>query len=179
MTLRATLIPTALFMVVTAATAVTEGAATAAPKTESKIEGADQAPLALETLTVPEAAALLRIDAASVVRLAQAQKIPARQIEAEWRFSRSALLAWLSGDWTLRTLAAPASVLGEVASIQASPWSTGSLLTSQAAAEVVGRGASDPRLPSTHRTDPAAVQSVSHLASARPMKYFYVSNRCC
>lgn len=144
MTIRATLIPTALFMVVTAATAVTEGAATAAPLTESKTEGVDQAPLALETLTVPEAAALLRIDAASVVRLAQAQKIPARQIEAEWRFSRSALLAWLSGDWTLRTLADPASVLGAVASIQSSPWSTGSLLTSQAAAAVVGRGQSNP-----------------------------------
>ena len=88
--------------------------------------------IALETLTLPEAAALLRIEPATVVRMAQARKIPARQIESEWRFSRSALVAWLAGDWTIRTLVDPATT----------PPSPGAALTAQAAAAIVGRGTS-------------------------------------
>ena len=88
--------------------------------------------IALETLTLPEAAALLRIEPATVVRMAQARKIPARQIESEWRFSRSALVAWLAGDWTIRTLVDPATT----------PWSPGAVLTAQAGAAIVGRGTS-------------------------------------
>ena len=104
----------------------------------------------LEILTLSEAAALLRIEPATVVRLAQARKIPARQIEAEWRFSRSALVAWLAGDWTIRTLVEPATT----------PWPSGPVLTTQAGAAIVGRGMLVDAVQATDATPTAASPSL-------------------
>jgi hypothetical protein len=50
---------------------------------------------ATEVLTLAEAAALLRVDAESLIADAAASKVPGRQIGQEWRFSRMALLNWL------------------------------------------------------------------------------------
>lgn len=48
-------------------------------------------------LTLSEASALLRVDQGEVVRLADAEAIPARRVGADWRFNCEALLAWLAG----------------------------------------------------------------------------------
>ncbi len=47
-------------------------------------------------LTLSEAAALLRVDAADVARLAEQGKVPAKRVGSEWRFSCPALLTWLA-----------------------------------------------------------------------------------
>ena len=49
-------------------------------------------------LTLAEAAALLRIDASELERLAQQNSVPGRRVGATWRFNCTALLAWLSDD---------------------------------------------------------------------------------
>lgn len=56
-----------------------------------------------DVLTMPEAAAYLRVSEADMLRLAQMQDVPARLIGKEWRFLKSAL-----DDW-LRTPAKPGS----------------------------------------------------------------------
>lgn len=48
-----------------------------------------------EVLTLPEAAALLRLGEAAVRRAAEAEELPGRCVGGEWRFSRGALLAAL------------------------------------------------------------------------------------
>ena len=48
-----------------------------------------------EVLTLAEAAAYLRLSEADVLRGVHAQGLPARQLGAEWRFSRSAIQDWL------------------------------------------------------------------------------------
>jgi excisionase family DNA binding protein len=50
-----------------------------------------------EVLDAAGAAELLLVEAAAVTELAARGELPGRQIGGEWRFSRSALLAWLSG----------------------------------------------------------------------------------
>jgi excisionase family DNA binding protein len=50
-----------------------------------------------EVLNLDEAAALLRVDRTVVVQLAEDNALPARQVGNDWRFRRSALLAWLDG----------------------------------------------------------------------------------
>lgn len=50
-----------------------------------------------EVLTPVEAARFLRIKKTNLLRLAEAGGIPARKIDAEWRFLRSALEEWLRG----------------------------------------------------------------------------------
>ena len=68
---------------------------------------ANQAP---EVLTLSEAAQLLRVAPNELDSLALRNEIPARRIGAHWRFNRSALLAWLNGDWNAITvLEAPKS----------------------------------------------------------------------
>ncbi len=62
------------------------------PATTSKVDARVDA-----VLTLREAAELLRIDTALLERMAAAQQLPARQVGADWRFSRSALFAWLAG----------------------------------------------------------------------------------
>jgi|SRR5829696_4707668 len=49
-----------------------------------------------EVLTPAQAAALLQVDAAEVVALADAGELPGRRIGGEWRFPRAALLEWLA-----------------------------------------------------------------------------------
>jgi len=50
-----------------------------------------------EVLTLEGAAELLQIEPPQVAELAAAGELPGRRIGEEWRFSRSALLAWLAG----------------------------------------------------------------------------------
>ncbi len=154
MNLRTTLIVMGLSLWGSAALADT---APAMPLANAGSDGRTEAAMASETLTVLEAAALLRVDPAAVVRLASAQKIPARQIEADWRFSRSALVAWLAGDWTIRTLVDPASIRAEAGGeARTSLWATGTALTAQAAASSVGRGASQIQPTTLASADPAS-----------------------
>jgi excisionase family DNA binding protein len=48
-----------------------------------------------DVLTAEEAAALLQVEPADLVALAEAGRVPARRIGEHWRFSRPALLDWL------------------------------------------------------------------------------------
>ncbi len=49
-----------------------------------------------EVLTLPEAAAYLRLPEGDVLRLVDEQGLPARHAGTEWRFLKSAIQAWLS-----------------------------------------------------------------------------------
>jgi hypothetical protein len=58
-----------------------------------------------DVLTLPEAAAYLRLPEAEVVRSVQSQGLPGRCIAGEWRFLRSAIQHWLasgSPTWEMR-----------------------------------------------------------------------------
>ena len=58
-----------------------------------------------EVLTLPEAAAYLRLPEAEVVRSVQSQGLPGRCIAGEWRFLKSAIQHWLaavSPTWEMR-----------------------------------------------------------------------------
>ena len=68
------------------------------PTPEVVVGRADFVPSAApEVLTVEQAAALLQTDEDAVRALADAGELPARRIGDEWRFLRSAVLAWLGG----------------------------------------------------------------------------------
>lgn len=49
-----------------------------------------------EVLTLAGAAELLEVEEGAVARLAQAGELPGRRIGEEWRFTRQAILDWLS-----------------------------------------------------------------------------------
>lgn len=49
-----------------------------------------------EVLSAAQAAGLLQIDEALVVELAEARRLPGKKLGTAWRFSRAALVAWLS-----------------------------------------------------------------------------------
>ncbi|HTU93916.1 MAG TPA: helix-turn-helix domain-containing protein [Gemmataceae bacterium] len=49
-----------------------------------------------EVLTLPEAAAYLRLPEAGVRQLVEEQGLPARQLGEDWRFLKSAIQTWLS-----------------------------------------------------------------------------------
>lgn len=51
-----------------------------------------------EVLDAAQAAELLSVAESAVVELAEAGELPGRRIAGEWRFSRSAVLAWLGGS---------------------------------------------------------------------------------
>src|SRR4051794_26197623 len=54
-------------------------------------------PNAVEPVLTPdEAAELLRTDAATVIEMAEDGKLPGRKVGDDWRFTREALLHWLS-----------------------------------------------------------------------------------
>jgi excisionase family DNA binding protein len=53
-------------------------------------------PSPLEVLDAAQAAELLAVDEAAIVQLAEAGELPGRKIGEAWRFSRAALLEWLS-----------------------------------------------------------------------------------
>ena len=50
-----------------------------------------------EVMTLEQAAELLQLDHHIVHELAEAGKLPGRKVGYEWRFSRAAVIAWLSG----------------------------------------------------------------------------------
>jgi excisionase family DNA binding protein len=50
-----------------------------------------------EFLTAEEAAQLLRISAKHLRDLAREGRVPGRKVGREWRFSRTALIEWMSG----------------------------------------------------------------------------------
>ena len=49
-----------------------------------------------EVLTLEEAAALLRVLPAALLARAERAEVPGRLLGDEWRFARSALLAWIA-----------------------------------------------------------------------------------
>lgn len=49
-----------------------------------------------EVLNAEQAAELLQLEPKVVIQLAEAGELPGRKIGREWRFSRAALIAWLS-----------------------------------------------------------------------------------
>lgn len=53
---------------------------------------------ALEPPAVDEAADLLAVSPATIRDIARKAEIPGRKVGKQWRFVRSAVLAWVSGD---------------------------------------------------------------------------------
>ena len=51
-----------------------------------------------EVMTLEEAAELLRVEPKEVRKLAANGEVPGRKVGTEWRFTRAALLNWLSGN---------------------------------------------------------------------------------
>jgi hypothetical protein len=49
-----------------------------------------------EVMTLAETAALLKLEESAVLTAAEGDELPGQKIAGHWRFSRSALLAWLS-----------------------------------------------------------------------------------
>jgi excisionase family DNA binding protein len=49
-----------------------------------------------EVLNAEQVAQLLQLEVGLVLELAEASKLPGRKLGEHWRFSRSALVAWLS-----------------------------------------------------------------------------------
>ena len=60
-----------------------------------------------EVMTLEEAARFLRVSPAELAQLADWREVPGRRVGAYWRFSRTALLAWLAGDWRATAAAVP------------------------------------------------------------------------
>lgn len=54
-------------------------------------------PVPPEVLTEDEAAQLLRLERGTLIELVVSGKIPGRRVGDDWRFSRAALLGWLTG----------------------------------------------------------------------------------
>jgi excisionase family DNA binding protein len=52
----------------------------------------------LEVLTPEQLADLLHVEVATVLAMATDGQIPGRQLNGNWRFARSAVLAWLAGN---------------------------------------------------------------------------------
>jgi excisionase family DNA binding protein len=50
-----------------------------------------------EVMDPEQAAEFLQIEPSTVIELAEAGKLPGRKLGKHWRFSRAALVAWLSG----------------------------------------------------------------------------------
>src|SRR5919204_1685454 len=51
-----------------------------------------------EVLTAAQLADLLQVEEETVVELAERQELPGRKVGEEWRFSRTAILAWLGEE---------------------------------------------------------------------------------
>ena len=90
-----------------------------------------------EVMTLHEAAAFLRIDRAALGQLAAWGQVPGRRIGAQWRFSRSALLAWLGGGYITPPPAAAAPALAIYPSPPTAPRQP---LPPATLAQVTGRG---------------------------------------
>jgi excisionase family DNA binding protein len=72
-----------------------------------------------EVLTLDEAAEYLRVPAASLQALAEQGAVPARCINAEWRFLRAAIDDWLRGRNALTSLIRQAGALAHDESLAA------------------------------------------------------------
>ena len=55
-----------------------------------------QSPELPEVMNAEQAGQFLQIDEAMVIEMAEAGKLPGRKLGPSWRFSRTALVAWLS-----------------------------------------------------------------------------------
>jgi excisionase family DNA binding protein len=51
-----------------------------------------------EVLTPTELAALLRVELSTLLELVERGEVPGRKLGDEWRFSRTAVIAWLGGS---------------------------------------------------------------------------------
>lgn len=51
-----------------------------------------------EVMSFKEAAAFLKLNKNTLVKLAREGKIPAQKAGKQWRFSKSALMKWLEGS---------------------------------------------------------------------------------
>jgi len=65
---------------------------------------------AADVLTMPEAAAFLRVTPQTVLRMLRANKLPAVKIGSRWRLSREALTRYLAGELVPTAPKAPAPV---------------------------------------------------------------------
>ena len=74
-----------------------------------------------DVLTLNEAAKLLRVGPDELKGMAARNQIPSRRIGARWRFNRTALMAWLNGDWTLITTAQPPPATPRPSSVKPQP----------------------------------------------------------
>lgn len=54
-----------------------------------------------EVMNAQQAGNLLQIDEATVIAMAQAGQLPGRKLGEAWRFSRTALVNWISTPETL------------------------------------------------------------------------------
>lgn len=63
-----------------------------------------------DVLDLAEAAQLLRLPASTIEQLARDGRLPGRQLAGQWRFSRSALLAWLGQHETSPATLPPAAL---------------------------------------------------------------------
>jgi excisionase family DNA binding protein len=95
-----------------------------------------------EALNLEEAAGFLRIEPQELEGLATRAELPARRIGTQWRFSRTALSAWLAGDWTVIAGTVPPArqYLSSGVDPEATPLAGAAPLTSLAMASVTGRG---------------------------------------
>ena len=55
------------------------------------------APEAVEVMNIEQTAELLQLEPKLVLELAEAGKLPGRKLGKDWRFSRTAVIAWLAG----------------------------------------------------------------------------------
>lgn len=79
------------------------------------------APAAAEVLTLPEAARLLRVPPDEIARLAGAGCLPGRRLGAQWRFRRTALLAWLAQPETPNECTTAAGLTSDTPASPAAP----------------------------------------------------------
>lgn len=87
-----------------------------------------------EIMTLEEAAYFLRVKPQSMEQLTRQQGVPGRRIGAEWRFSRTALLHWLSG-----VTPPPASMVAALPAAQAG--ALAEPLPNTELTKIIGRGA--------------------------------------
>ena len=93
-----------------------------------------------EVLTLAEAAKLLRITPQEMKAMVLDNHFPGRQIGSHWRFSRSALVAWLAGDSVIQKTAQQQSKY----SLSAFARQPSRLLSEQALAEITATGVGSP-----------------------------------
>jgi excisionase family DNA binding protein len=75
-----------------------------------------------EVLTLEEAASYLRVPAGAVLRMIDAEGLPARRFGADWRFYKVALQAWLGAERPKR------GILNHIGRIEDDPFAQEMLL---------------------------------------------------